>query len=62
MPTAKTKKPTATKSKRSSSNGHAAAESNSQLQKLFHDALKDIGEGIAQNEQGRNHTGTKGCN
>jgi ferritin-like metal-binding protein YciE len=42
MPTAKTKKPTATKSKRSSSNGHAAAESNSQLQKLFHDALKDI--------------------
>lgn len=42
MPTAKTKKATATKSKRASSNGHAKAESNSQLEKLFHDALKDI--------------------
>ncbi len=42
MPTAKSKKATATKSKRASSNGHAKAESNSQLEKLFHDALKDL--------------------
>lgn len=40
MPTAKSKKPAATKSKRS--NGHATAELNSQLEKFFTDALKDI--------------------
>lgn len=40
MPTAKTKKSTTTKSKRS--NNHGMAESNSQLEKLFIDALKDL--------------------
>lgn len=40
MPTAKSKKSTATKSKRS--NGKAMAEPNSQLEKFFIDALKDL--------------------
>lgn len=40
MPTTKTKKSTTTKSKRS--NNHGIAESNSQLEKLFIDALKDL--------------------
>ena len=40
MPTTKTKKSTTTKSKRS--NNHGMAESNSQLEKLFIDALKDL--------------------
>lgn len=40
MPTAKSKKPAAKRSK--PSNGHAPAESNSQLEKFFTDALKDI--------------------
>jgi ferritin-like metal-binding protein YciE len=40
MPTTKTKKSTTTNSKRS--NNHGIAESNSQLEKLFIDALKDL--------------------
>lgn len=40
MPATKTKKKSASKSARS--NGHAKAESNSQLEKFFTDALKDI--------------------